>query len=214
MNERMGEIKREARRRFWRATMAGLERGPHLTRYAMYARLSEVGNHLPVRHGSALCISHSTNLLALLKIDASRVIEANFPEYRINALPFEDGSFDFVMSDQVLEHVEGDPLLAVEETRRVLRPGGLAIHTTVFCYPVHGSPADFWRFTPDALRLLCRNFSAIVECGGWGNFDAWLWARRGLHFEPVPHAKWHPLHRVATRNDPQWPIVTWVIAQR
>jgi SAM-dependent methyltransferase len=38
-------------------------------------------------------------------------------------LPFEDGSFDTVLSCGVLEHVEG-PEGSLEEIRRVLRPGG------------------------------------------------------------------------------------------
>jgi hypothetical protein len=35
-----------------------------------------------------------------------------------------------------------------------------------------------------------------------------------MHFEDVPHATWHPLHKVATRNDPQWPITTWIVARK
>jgi len=199
-------------RRFWRATMVGLPRGSHLTRYTMYRRLAEVGPKMPRRKGDALCISHSTHLLPMLGIEATSVTEANYPEVKINKLPHPDERFDFVMSDQVFEHIEGDPIEAMEETRRVLRPGGIAIHTTVFNFPIHGVPSDFWRYTPDALRYLCRNFSSIHECDGWGSLKAWTWARRGLHFEPVPHAAWHPLHKVATINDPSWPIVVWVIA--
>lgn len=214
MNGWMREKRRELSRRFWQVTMIGLSRGPHMTRYAMYERLSEVGKSLPPIEGRALCISHSTHLLDLMGLKASGVTEANYPEYRMDALPFADGEFGVVISDQVLEHVEGDPVQAVEETRRVLRPGGLAIHTTVFAFPIHGSPSDYWRYTPDALRYMCRNFSEILECGGWGSFDAWRWARRGLHFEPVPHATWHPLHKVATRNEPDWPIVTWIVARK
>jgi hypothetical protein len=44
--------------------------------------------------------------------------------------------------------------------------------------------------------------------------DAWLWIRAGLRFEGIPHARWHPMHWVATRNDPDWPIVTWIVAQK
>lgn len=199
-------------RRFWQASMIGLPCGWHLTRYAMYSRLTEVGPKLPRHRGDALCISDSGHLLPMLGIEATSVTETHYPEVKINSLPHADGKFDFVLSDQVLEHVEGDPLEAVEETRRVLKPGGIAIHTTVFNYPVHGVPGDFWRYTPDALRYLCRNFSSIFECGGWGSPKAWSWARRGMHFVPVPHATWHPYHKVATRNHPAWPIVVWVIA--
>lgn len=199
-------------RHFWQATMIGLARGSHLSRYSMYRRLEEIGPQLKQHKGAALCISHSTHLLPMLGIEPTRVIEANYPEVRINQLPHPDNEFDFVTSDQVLEHVEGDPVEAVEETRRVLRPGGIAIHTTVFNYPVHGVPGDYWRFTPDALRYLCRDFTSIIECGGWGSFQAWRWANRGMQFVPVPHAAWHPFHKIATRNDPKWPIVVWIVA--
>ena len=45
--------------------------------------------------------------------------------YRI---PFEEGFFDFVFSTSTLEHVQ-DHELAFAEIARVLRPGGVAIHT-------------------------------------------------------------------------------------
>lgn len=59
-------------------------------------------------------------------------------------LPFPDGVFDLVISNEVIEHVEDDAA-AVAEMMRVLRPGGRAV---IFCpnrwYPVeqHGI---YWR---------------------------------------------------------------------
>jgi SAM-dependent methyltransferase len=208
------EITKEIRRRFWRATMFHLKKGPHLSRYAMYQRLSEVGEALQIDSGRALSISHSVHLLQLLGVSPTALIEANYPEYSITSLPFDDAEFDIVVSDQVLEHVKGNPFTAISETRRVLKAGGLAVHTSVFMYPMHGPTTDFWRYTPAALRLLCSEFSEIVECGGWGSFDAWRWVQNGMMFEPVPHATWHPLHKVATRNEPTWPMVTWIVARK
>ncbi len=54
--------------------------------------------------------------------DVFRVIESN--PYRI---PFEDRSFDVVVSDEVFEHVQ-DYGRALAELRRVLKPGGVALH--------------------------------------------------------------------------------------
>jgi SAM-dependent methyltransferase len=48
---------------------------------------------------------------------------ASFTVGRAEALPFPDGSFDAVVSFDVLEHCD-DPWLAVSEIARVLRPGG------------------------------------------------------------------------------------------
>lgn len=157
--------------RFLRLSMKGLPRGPHITRYAMYRRLEEVGHSFPSRGGRVLAISRSSKLCKILGLHPESVTEANFPEHNLLSLTFPDESFDFVLSDQVLEHVEGNPQQAIDESWRVLRPGGFAV-------------------------------------------QAWLLVRNGMRGDGIPHATWHPLHRIAVRNDPAWPIVTWVIAQK
>lgn len=48
---------------------------------------------------------------------------------RSEALPFRNGAFDLVTFMEVIEHTES-PVLSVEETRRVLRPGGRVALTT------------------------------------------------------------------------------------
>ncbi len=202
------------KRKLWELSFRGFKCGPHVTRYTMYKRLAEVGSRLPFHEGRVLALSHSENLCATLGLRPTEVVEANYPEHNILSLNFPDESFDFVLSDQVLEHVEGNPQEAVDECWRILRRGGVACHTTCFINPIHGVPKDFWRFTPDALRLLSKKFSEIVECDGWGNFEAWLFIRDGLRFQGIPHAGWHPANRLATRNDPLWPIVTWIVARK
>ncbi len=206
---------RRLRHLAWRASMKGLPRGPHITRYFMYRRLREVGAALPNKSGRVLAISHSANLAELIGLQATEIVPADYPAHNLLALDFPDASFDFVLSDQVLEHVEGDPYQAIAECHRVLRPGGVALHTTCFINPVHGAPKDFWRFTPDALALLHRaHWSEIIEVGGWGNPGVWSAERDGMRFVGVPHASWHPLHKLAVHNDPLWPIVTWVMARK
>lgn len=207
-------IYRRVRNVAWRASMLGLSRGPNITRYYMYARLRAIGPTLPNRSGRVLSISHSENLADLVGLEPSEIVPANYPEHNFLSLAFEDESFDHVLSDQVLEHVEGNPQKAIDESHRVLRPGGLAIHTTSFINPIHGVPKDFWRFTPAALSLLHSNWREIIEVGGWGNFWVWSVIRDGMRFTGVPHAKWHPLHGLAVKNDPLWPIVTWIVARK
>lgn len=194
--------------------MSGLARGPHVTRYAMYDRLRSISQLLPRHTGRVLSISHSVDLVAALALQPTEIVEANYPDENVLNLTDPDSSYDFVLSDQVLEHVEGNPQQAVNECYRVLRPGGVAVHTTCFINPVHGAPKDFWRFTPEALCLLHQSWSDIIEYGGWGNFAVWSVINDGLRFEGVPHARWHPLHRLATRNDPRWPIHTWIVAKK
>jgi SAM-dependent methyltransferase len=205
---------RRLRRLAWKASMTGLPRGPHITRYFMYDRPGSIGLRLPHRAGRILSISHSAILVSVLGLRPTEVVEANYPDQDLLSLDVADNSVDFAISDQVLEHVEGNPQQAIDECHRVLKPGGVAVHTTCFINPVHGAPGDFWRFTPEALCLLHRTWSEVIEAGGWGNFQAWAVVHDGLRFEGVPHAAWHPLHRLAMKNDPLWPIVTWIVARK
>lgn len=190
--------------------------GERLTRYAMYQRLAgcvpPLG--LPTAKGSVLSISGSALLGQVLGISPAIMVDASYPDYNVLNLSFPDERFDLVLFDQVLEHVEGNPQDAIDEIYRVLKPGGLLICGTVLVYPIHAYPSDFWRFTPEGLKLLCSDFSEIVEYGGWGNMYVWFLAWLGLHQEPVPLCRWHPIHKVASFNDPNWKIVTWVVARK
>jgi SAM-dependent methyltransferase len=61
-------------------------------------------------------------------------------------VPAPDESADIIISSQVLEHLE-DPLAALREAFRLLRPGGVMIISFPFLYPVHAAPYDFGRYT-------------------------------------------------------------------
>ncbi|UCF33833.1 MAG: class I SAM-dependent methyltransferase [Phycisphaerales bacterium] len=200
-------------RNLTRLSMVGLQRGPHVTRYYMYARLREVLAPLKVS-GRVLSIGYSSFLCNFFDRPNCEIAEANHPEYDMLDLAFEDEAFDHVVSDQVLHYVAGDPKAAIEETRRIIRPGGIALHTTCFVNPIWGFPKDYWRFTPDALRLLAEDFSEIIDVGGWGNAYVWPLSWAGLRMDGVPHARWHPIHRVAMKNNPSIPVVTWVVARK
>lgn len=64
-------------------------------------------------------------------------------------LPFENNSFDYHLSFEVLEHIN-DPLRYFSEASRVLRPGGVLILSVPFLYRMHGGepdhPLDFFRY--------------------------------------------------------------------
>lgn len=201
-------------RRALRATTVGVACGPHLTRYSMYRELAAVvPSQLPPGPLQVLSVSGSGNLAALFA-EEPEVVDAVYPEHDLRDLSaFKDDTFDAVVTDQVLEHIEGNPQRAIDESVRVLKPGGLVVHTTCFMNPVHRHPVDFWRFTPECLEWLLRDCE-VVTTGGWGNRWAAALMDYGPRFVPVPHSRWHPLHWLATRHDPAWPIVTWVVARK
>jgi len=51
------------------------------------------------------------------------VVDIQYPQADIHNLKFGDEQFDWVITDQVLEHVS-DPKRAIEESFRVLKKGG------------------------------------------------------------------------------------------
>ena len=82
----------------------------------------------------------------------------------VEALPVEDGSFDVVLCNQVLEHAD-DPAQAVRELRRVTAPGGRVLASTHGVQVYHPSPNDLWRWTHAGLEKLFR------DNGDWASLE-------------------------------------------
>ena len=76
----------------------------------------------------------------------------------VHKLSFADETFGTAFALETLEHVH-DPIRAVEQLHRVLKPGGvLAISSPSMFFPIHAHPWDFWRFTPEAFQHLLKDF--------------------------------------------------------
>jgi SAM-dependent methyltransferase len=70
---------------------------------------------------------------------------------------FGPGSWDVVISTEMLEHVE-DWRASIRSLFQVMAPGGLLIVTTRSPgFPYHPFPGDFWRFTLAAVDRMVRN---------------------------------------------------------
>jgi SAM-dependent methyltransferase/uncharacterized protein YbaR (Trm112 family) len=103
------------------------------------------------------------------------------PYYRVDLyadglkLPFADKSFDFILSQAVLEHVP-DPAHAVSEILRVLRPGGKIYAEFAFMQPLHAVPFHFFNITPHGATLLFERFDSVKigSFGGLGDTMRWF----------------------------------------
>ena len=85
----------------------------------------------------------------------------------VHHLSFSDESVGTVVALETLEHV-ADPIRAVEEMYRVLRPGGVLAISSLMFFPIHEHPWDYWRFTPQGFELLLRPFeSRLVVAQGY-----------------------------------------------
>jgi SAM-dependent methyltransferase len=71
----------------------------------------------------------------------------------LRELPVEDGRFDLVLCAQVLEHLP-EPLAALKEFHRVLRPGGRLWLSCPLFFEEHDKPYDFFRYTSFGLERL------------------------------------------------------------
>jgi SAM-dependent methyltransferase len=79
----------------------------------------------------------------------------------IHAMPFQSNTQDAIICLAVLEHVE-NPILAMQEMYRVLKPGGKLFIYVPFLYYYHAHPGyygDYWRFTYDTIVMLGKPFS-------------------------------------------------------
>lgn len=107
----------------------------------------------------------------------------------IHKMPIVSESEDAVICNAVLEHVV-DPIRAVEEIRRILKPGGLALIQVPSNYPYHANKnyGDYWRFFDDTLHYMFRDFSSfeIVKMGGFfQSMIVFLPFNKGLFEKPA-----------------------------
>jgi SAM-dependent methyltransferase len=82
----------------------------------------------------------------------------------VHAMPLAwSDRFSGVLCSEVLEHVQR-PWVALPRLLQVLRPGGWLVITTLFAFPEHAYPDDYYRFTRHGLELLLRDagFSEIT----------------------------------------------------
>lgn len=103
-----------------------------------------------------------------------RLIEAD--PYR---LPFEDNTFDILLTDQVFEHVKDYPS-TLAEIRRVMKPGGISLNI----FPSRHTPLEPHVFVP---------YATIFQSPGWLLF----WAKLGIR---TRLQKGMPAHHVAKQN--------------
>lgn len=87
----------------------------------------------------------------------------------LETVPRPEQPYAAVLCTEVLEHVY-DIDLAFEGLRRLVAPGGLAVLTVPFVFPLHMEPHDFRRLTPHGIARLADDHGfgveAITRLGG------------------------------------------------
>ncbi len=137
----------------------------------VHGRVLEIGTG--EGYGISTIASKVDYLLTIDKFQRSLEPQANVEFRQMNIPPFvgiEDNSFDFVISFQVIEHIQNDKLY-VSEIQRVLKPGGKFIVTTPNkTMSITRNPWHIREYLPQELvALLKEKFSAVEANGVFGN---------------------------------------------
>ena len=63
--------------------------------------------------------------------------------------------FGTIICTSTLEHVQ-NPIRVVQAMNEIAKPGAIIVISTVFCYPYHNAPQDYWRFTQECMKMLAE----------------------------------------------------------
>ena len=116
----------------------------------------------------------SLRRVRLLCTDVSRTADVDI-FCDAHELPFDDGSFDALITTAVLEHVLYPERVALE-LHRVLKEGGLIYSEIPFIQQVHEGAYDFTRFTLSGHRRLLNHFREIQSGMVAGPATALVWS--------------------------------------
>jgi SAM-dependent methyltransferase len=97
------------------------------------------------------------------------------------ALPFVSGSFDFMLCNATLHHVE-NPERALVEMHRTLRPHGELLLMVPDQFPKTSQPDDYFRFDEKTISALLQNTGwTVVKCSPIGG-RFWTMSRYSLEW--------------------------------
>jgi SAM-dependent methyltransferase len=99
-----------------------------------------------------------------LGVEAARTRGHEVREGRVEAIPYEDASFDLVTCLDVIEHTDDDAR-SLRDLRRVTKPGGRLV-VTVPAHPRLWSRHD--ELNGHRRRYTRRSLAAAAHAGGWG----------------------------------------------
>ena len=102
----------------------------------------------PYRH----LFNHATYETADLKTVDKKYTDVTY-ECDLADIPVDDGRFDRIIFNQVLEHIP-DPLPVLAELSRALKPGGQIICSAPLLFEEHEQPYDFFRYTQFAYPIM------------------------------------------------------------
>ncbi len=165
---------------------------------------------------NALSIDDNPMLEKILcrKWPAMEITKTSHPQYDAqNFHQFVDETFDIVFSNRFLERIP-KPWLAAKEMNRVLKKGGIGIHTACAFIPreENSSYKDYYRFLPDGLAELFEGVNVWTK-ESWGNKQAIIY---NLTIDDGPEQLGGRsfVETLGNKNDGNYPLYSWIIFQK
>ena len=180
----------------------------HWERYPTYKQIKKDIKDLDLINFDTLEISAGEYWKENFKFKSFTAL--NFPDYDICEKNTLDKKFDFIIADNVWEHLKY-PYKATKNVYELLNKGGYFLVIVPFLIRVHNVPIDCSRWTEDGLKYHLEESGFKIEnifTNSWGNKkcvvsnlrndDSWsrIWFYRSL------------------KNEKKFPVQVWAIAKK
>ena len=164
-------------------------------------RVLEIGTG--TGYGVDIIAPHAERYVTLDKCRSEELPEmpsnVEFVQCAVPPLPFEDESFDCVVSFQVIEHIRRDKEF-VREVYRVLKPGGrFIVSTPNRPMSLTRNPWHVREYTAEEFKALLSIFPSVEALGVGGNERVWSYyeknresVRRIMRFDILRMQWWLP----------------------
>lgn len=164
-------------------------------------RVLEIGTG--TGYGVEFIAPHAERYVTLDKCRSEELPEmpsnVEFVQCAVPPLPFEDESFDCVVSFQVIEHIKRDKEF-VREVYRVLKPGGrFIVSTPNRPMSLTRNPWHVREYTAEEFKALLSIFPSVEALGVGGNERVWSYyeknresVRRIMRFDIFRMQWWMP----------------------